>query len=225
MTAGAHVAGSERVHEIADEYEDRGYRVTVQPDPSSLPFDLGGYRPDLLAEKDGQHYLIAVRASGTRLSVDRFVEVAREVSRHPGWRFLLVTADDVTQDGLPLTREKLLSWDELRAQASAAAELSKAGQEPAAILALWAALEGILRRYAERVSLPVERLPASVLIKHLYSHGELSMQQYDAARAALEVRSRVAHGFEASGLSAAVSQLSALVRDLLREWNPDRRVA
>ena len=80
---------------IAKRYAELGFTVTVEPSLNLIPFDLGGYRPDILAIKEpNQNYIIEVKGSSQRVSVGRFREVSEVVQAHPGWRFLLVTGDD-----------------------------------------------------------------------------------------------------------------------------------
>ena len=209
---------AEKVRELAARYAEQGFDVVVDPRDDDLPFDLEGYRPDLLARRGGDGDLVEVKLSGTRLSVDRFREIAEEVRRHPGWRFILVTADDVARDEVPAAGGGLPSWGRIRERAAAAVDLAERGESAeAALLALWAALEGILRRLARRTSLPVDRLPTSTLLRHLHSHGELSMEQYDLAMRALEIRSAVAHGYDAPETVEAARGLALLVRELLTE--------
>lgn len=207
-----------KVRELAARYAEQGFDVVVDPREEDLPFDLEGYRPDLLARRGGDGDLVEVKLSGTRLSVDRFREIAEEVRRHPGWRFILVTADDVARDEIPAAGDGLPSWRRIRERAAAALAVAERGESAeAALLALWAALEGILRRFARGMSLPVDRLPTSTLLRHLHSHGELSMEQYDLAMHALEVRNAVAHGYDAPETAETARRLGTLVRDLLTE--------
>lgn len=208
-----------KISEIAAHYERDGFVVVVEPHPSVVPFDLDGYRPGLLASKGDEHHIVEVRESGTRLSVDRFQELAAEIGRHRGWRFFLVTSDDVNPDGVPASNP-LLSWEELREQSSIAPKLLELGANEAALVSLWTIFEGMLRLQATRIFLPIERFPTAGLLDHLYSHGELSMEQYDRATEVLAIRNAVAHGFSAEGVRSAAAQMLDIVHQLFDEWTP-----
>jgi hypothetical protein len=57
---------AQRQHEIqvaalAADYRQQGYTVSVPADRESVPFDLHGYLPDVLAEKDAEHLLVLLR--------------------------------------------------------------------------------------------------------------------------------------------------------------------
>lgn len=217
-------ASRQKMSEIAAIYERDGFVVLVEPDPSAVPFDLGGYRPDVLASRGSEHHIVAVRDLGTRLSVDRFQNLAEEIGRHEGWHFILVTSDDLNPGSFP-AKSPLLSWEQLRERWKSAARLVETGPNEAALLSLWALFEGMLRLQAHRISLPVERFPTEGLIKHMYSHGELSMQQYDWAMDMLGLRNDVAHAFAADGVASAAAQILDIIPEFFAEWSPQSAAA
>jgi hypothetical protein len=219
MRSQAQDARQKRISELAAEYAQRGFHVLADPGPDAVPFDLGGYRPSLLASKGDEHHIVEVKTPGTHFTVDRLQELSEEVSRHPNWRFFLVTADDLAPGEFPASAV-LLSWEQLEERFQKAGRLLELGGSEAALLALWAVLEGMLRLQAERASLPIERLPSSALINHLYSHGELSMDQFDEALLLLDLRNRVTHGFATPDVDKAANRLQSLIVGLLAEWEP-----
>ena len=224
MNGLAHDPRQAKVSELADRYAREGYQVFVQPEPHLFPFDLGGFRPDLLARKADEHLMILVKTVRTQAPVDRFIELVEEVRRHPGWRFLLVNIEDDPRL-LPGLGGTTPSWEELRERTGRAERLLKLKEPEAAFLLLWATLESILRRQAGAVGLPIERFEPRLLIKNMFQQGVISIEQYDAAEALLEVRNRVAHGFEATGVVEATQALLRLVRELLGEWASGRQAA
>lgn len=92
-----------------------------------------------------------------------------------------------------------------------------------AYLTLWSLLEALLRRRAEDVRLPLERLGTSTLLDHLYSQGELSIRQYDDIRGLKSVRDSVAHGFATSQVGESLPKLRNLVDELVNLWWPDEQ--
>ena len=217
---------SERVHSllesaIAEKYKQQGFEVITQPNTNELPFDLGTYRPDIIAKKsDGEGYIIEVKGSVHKTAIDRYREVADIVSEHPGWRFLLITSDDIRDSNLPNADDSLLTWEQmLRGRARAERSLDR-GAFHEAFLSLWAIFEAMLRRRAAQVSIPVERFPTSSLIKHLYSQGELSIEQFDTAMALQSVRNRLVHGYQVPEVAEPANLLQKLILELLSEWGP-----
>ncbi|RZK52359.1 MAG: hypothetical protein EOO59_13790, partial [Hymenobacter sp.] len=85
---------AQRQHEhqvaaLAASYAQAGYAVAVRPDPASIPFDLNGYQPDLLATKGEENLLLLVNAGGA-VSIGRLHDLAETVKQQPGWRLLVV---------------------------------------------------------------------------------------------------------------------------------------
>ena len=115
----------------------------------------------------------------------------------------------------------LLSWQQVFTRKTQGERLISSGENEGAFLSLWGTLEALLRRQAEEVSIPIERFPPVSLIKHMYSQGELSIEEYDRAMLLLSVRNRLIHGFEAPEVNESVSELLALVNELISLWAPE----
>jgi len=208
------------VSKIAEKYRQAGYTVLVDPEPEDIPFDLGTYRPNLIVKKnEAEGYIIEFNGSGRPTSIDRLKEIAEIVSENTGWRFLLITGEDaLLKDNS--NEVNLLSWQQIFTRKTQAERLISSGENEGAFLSLWGTLEALLRRRAEEVSIPIERFPPVSLIKHLYSQGELSIEEYDRAMLLLSVRNRLIHGFEAPEVNESVSELLALVNELISLWAP-----
>ncbi|MEH1904150.1 MAG: hypothetical protein V7L04_22755 [Nostoc sp.] len=208
----------QKLKSLVEKYESQGFRVFSEPKTNELPFDLGNYQPDMIAIKDGAGLVIEVKTSISRVSVDRLQALAEEVSTHPGWRFLLVTLEDIEAKSLPGTSEELPSWQELTDRFFQAHRLIENDEIEPAFLFMWSIFEGALRKRAIDVSIPIERFPFIGLLKHLYSLGELSISQFDLTQACFEVRNRLAHGYIENLTLPVVHNFGNLVRELLKEW-------
>lgn len=205
---------------LADRYRKDGYAVREQPRPGDLPFDLSGYVPDLIAEKGAEHLIIEVRARVERVSFDRLRAVAEEVKRHDGWRFYLVTGQDVEDAALPGQADESFSWDVVAQALDEASSARDSRTRTLAFIELWVAFERMLRFQARRIALPVDRLVSPrTMIDQLYSHGEISLGEYDVARALVAVRNQVFHGLDVADLAGDLERLAALVRGLREEWS------
>jgi REase_AHJR-like len=201
---------------VAEKYQRQGFSVIANPGFSLLPFDLGGYKPDLIAQKEpDQNFIIEVKSSSRQLSVDRFRSIAEIVRAHPGWQFLLVTADDELPIGSELD---LIQYDEALLRADHAEALIAGGAAEAAFLFLWSTLEGMMRRRSMDSNIPIERLTPLAMINHLYSQGELSREQFHAAKELVSIRNRAVHGYRDPQLEAGADRLLLLVRELATEW-------
>jgi len=215
MSPSPEARHTDRVKQIADEYARRGYAVRIEPSPRDLPLDLGNYRPDLVASREGENLIIEVKTNVRALSVDRYREIAQEIAGHEGWRFLLVTGDDVREGTASSFPTEIPGWDVIRRRAGRARDIENGGDVEAAYLIAWSALEGLLRRRAAQAAIPVERLPIVPLANHLYSQGELSAEELEETLATLATRNRLVHGFESSTTAVDTHRLNALLRRLL----------
>jgi hypothetical protein len=52
-----------RLYDIAEEYKQRGYKVTISPPPNRLPKFLGDFRPDIVAEGPNESVIVEVKSS------------------------------------------------------------------------------------------------------------------------------------------------------------------
>ncbi|MEG4632891.1 hypothetical protein QUB56_25435 [Microcoleus sp. AR_TQ3_B6] len=208
------------VSKIAEKYRQAGYTVLVDPEPEDIPFDLGTYRPNLIVKKnEAEGYIIEFNGSGRQKSIDRLKEIAEIVSENTGWRFLLITEQDaLLKDNS--NEVNLLSWQQIFIRKSQSERLISLGENEGAFLLLWVIIEALLRRRAEEVSIPIEKFPTLSLIKHMYSQGELSIQEYDRAMLLKSLRNRVIHGFQTPEINESVSELLALVNELISLWAP-----
>ncbi len=218
MTSSIHAQHDARIREIAERLRREGYDVILEPRPADLPFDLGGYKPDLLARRDQDGLVLEVKVRASRLSFDTLRSVAEEVKRHPGWRFLLVTSDDISDNDLLVNEHYRDTWTEIASRVEHARSLLAQGDQEAAYMLTWIAFERMLRLQATRINLPIERLSPSIVIRQLYSVGELTIEQFDIALACQDVRNRVVHGLPSADLPAAFDRLAVLVRELQADW-------
>lgn len=218
MTNNTEILYHEKVKFLAQKYQSQGFHVLTGLQTDELPFDLGNYQPDLIAIKDGSGLVIEVKNSLSRLSVDRLQILAEEVNKHPGWRFLLVTLEDIEAKSLPGISEEHSSWQEITDRFIQAHNFIENDEIEPAFIDMWSIFEGALRKRAIDVSIPIERFPVIGLIRHLYSLGELSISQFDIAQSCFEVRNRLAHGYLENLNLPVVRNFDNLVRELLEKW-------
>lgn len=199
---------------VAAKYRGKGFKVIAEPKPGDLPFDLQGYRPDFVITKpSGESYLVEVKDSATQMPIERYRDIAETVAKYPGWGFLLITGEDVEGDD-----KALLSPDQIFQSQIEAKKLLSSGQVEVAFLLAWRTFEAILRRQAVDTHLPIENFPTSSLINHLYSQGELSIEQFDEVTKLNTARNLFVHGYQTDNLTEPAKRLIALVDELLAMW-------
>lgn len=218
------ISDVERAHgsleqEVAEKYRQQGFEVIVEPEKKDLPFDLGNYRPDVIAVKtNSASYVIEIKDSIDNTPIDRYRDIAENVSEHPGWSFVLVTGQDIPAFSGQEAEAEVLTWSQMFERFAQAKRLLELGEPEPAFLLLWVIFEAVLRRHAMQVSIPIDRLPTTSLIKQLYSQGELSIEQFDAATALQDLRNQTVHGFQTTDLKQPAVQLEKLVNELLSDW-------
>ena len=163
---------------VAQELRRNGYEVVLSPSPEALPFDLGHYRPDLIAFKNGGGIVLEVKKSTAHLSVDRLQNVAEKVASHNGWQFRLLTPQDIPEYAVDGYTD-FPSWSTLRSKTQDVETLIQNGMTEPALLYLWSIVEAMLRKQAIAQHLPIDGYPSRNLLKHMYSSGEVSMDEFD----------------------------------------------
>ena len=212
-----------KVSALAADYRQQGYAVSVPADRESIPFDLHGYLPDLLAEKENEHLLVLANGANAPLSIGRLQELAATVKQHSGWRLLVVNFSPGSEVAGIL--QEPISWAGIVQRIGQAKRLHEAGEAEAAILLLWSALEALLRRHAESMDLPLEHSSVQALLDYLYSEADLSYEHFEQAKKLLAGRNQLAHGFPLPEAPQQATQLQSLIDELSGEWLPLRNVA
>jgi hypothetical protein len=218
MTVNIQVTGKSLETKVAEKYRLQGFEVIVEPSQSMIPFDLGNYLPDIIAKKtSNEGYIIEVKKSVSQTPIDRYREIAETVAQHHGWRFLLVTGEDVFPADTK-SDDKLLNWEQMLQRQAQSQRFLVAGEVEVAFFYSWGVLEAAMRQAAKNAAIPIENLPANSLINHLYSQGELSIEQFDRARTIQETRDRLGHGYQTPNLMEQTNQLQKLVDELIAMW-------
>jgi len=207
----------QQIERIAEEYRSKGYEVLVEPSDPDLPPFLQGRQPDLIARRGDEQLVIELRTSLSKSEPDRLTELAERVQREPGWKLVFI-APRPAEELLPGEQLQLLSLPEVEEQLGDARQLLGAGNQEAAILLAWAAVEGQLRELARQEEIPLPRPGTLTLLRQLVSLGLIDREQYRALSDAYKARSAVAHGFRPpSELGPAVQALLGLSEAIARE--------
>jgi REase_AHJR-like len=218
MQTSTLAAETRRVQELAREYRDKGYQVTVEPGPGQLPEPLARFRPDLVARKADDLVVIEVKAREA-LPDQELQDLAKAVREQPGWRFELVLLKP--EPGPPGTR----AWSakDVGMGLRQAEAILNSGFPEAALLLAWSAAEATLRLLAAKERLPLERDDAVYLLRLLVTRAVITREEYSRLWEVLELRNAVAHGLKPPQLDAAkISAFCELVAHLLRQTRPRR---
>lgn len=208
----------QKIDSVAKDLSQKGYQVIIEPLRNDLPFELGNYRPDLIALKGNEGIILEVKTTSQRLSIDRFQEISERIAEHKGWQFFLITLDDITEEVLPDRTEALPSWDALQAKIEAISVLIRQAMIEPAVLYLWSAIEAILRKRAIAQKIPIDRFPPAKLLNHMYSSGEISLHEFDTLMPIYKKRNRIAHGLMTALVTEELEHPLAITRALTERW-------
>jgi hypothetical protein len=203
---------------VAECYSLQGYEVIHQPHIHQLPFDFDQYCPDLLVKtSENQGFIIEIKDVTANLSIDRYCELAKTVAQHRGWRFLLITGEDATPIAEEDIADSKLTRSQILHRKERIAKLISIGEHEAAFLSLWIFAEVLMRRYARQALIPIDRLPTILMIHHLHTQSEISLDQFERVIALNEIRNRVAHGFPVQSikLNDAIEKILNLVDEFI----------
>jgi hypothetical protein len=209
----------QKIQSVAQDLAKKGYRVVIEPKSEDLPFSLGSYRPDIIAFAEKGGLIIEVKLTSSQVSADRFQEIAETIASHENWRFRLITLDDMSQISILNQDEDLPSWESLKSKLISIETLIQNLMIEPALLYLWGVIEVILRKRAIIQNLPIERFSMKKLLNHMYSSGEISMDELDLIQALFEKRNRIAHGLMTPVRNDDVEKLFQTTISLVNQWS------
>ena len=212
----------ELAQSLAEKYRSNGYTVEIEPDLNHIPFNLNGYRPDMIAIKEDTKLIIEVKLKIQRVSVEYLQAIAQLISEHQGWRFVVVTPDDVENGCFLNTQENYPTWSELSKKVTQIPLIIDSIGNAASLVYIWGLVEVVLRRYAVDSSIPVENFPFTRMAKHLYSIGELSIDELNLLLTIYTSRNKVAHGYNTEITRDTLNQLVNFINKVLSSWGTDK---
>lgn len=216
----------ERLLKLAEEYRDKGYEVSIHPNPEDLPDFLKNYQPDMIVRRENEAVIIEVktRSSLNSSSGQYLSNLAQAIEQHPGWRFELVMTNPDNSTYL-LKAESSLQETEIEPRLQVARQLATQHPE-SAILYSWSLVEATLRLIAENEGLSLQRSDPLYLVKQLTTEGVVSRSDYQLLMDALSSRNAIAHGFKATQLTQeSVYELIDITEQLLKTIHSDKEAS
>lgn len=208
MTFAVDKTETEVLQALRHRYERDGYSFIVHPPRELLPAFLKGYSPDAVALSDRGNVVIEVRARRTPVGEKNLAQIAERVASHPEWRFDVFYGGDFNRHlyDAPSSIQIADLLKEING-------LRASGQDRAAYVMGWSALEAITRtlRSEDHGSLP-PMIPSEI-IEWLASNGYLSAADQRLLRHSIQTRNSIVHG----GSSRPEPETSTLLYTVLEE--------
>jgi len=208
----------EKLLKLAQEYQEKGYKVSIHPNLEDLPEFLKKYRycPDLIAYGKEESVVVEIKSrTSLNTSSEQLRALANEIEIIPGWRLELVMINP-EEETYSSNVERSLKQNEIESQLQAVSQLSSQHLE-SAFLFCWSLVEATLRLLAEKEFGILQRVDPLYLIKQLATEGVISRSEYQLLMSAYSMRSAIAHGFKTTQLSSNIlSELIKMTEQLLQ---------
>lgn len=188
-----------RLHEVAAEYRNNGYKVVISPAGSDLPPFLRDVEVDLLARGKKENVVVQVRSRKSLSHSTGLTQLAERLEGKDGWRFELIVAATPQEAGeeIRAAGTKPLRVEDIQDRLAEASALQQNGHDEAAFLLAWTAAEAALRATLAPAGIAaVERPTPAGLVKTLYSYGVIDDADYDLLQRCADLRATIAHGFK-----------------------------
>lgn len=220
-----------KLQEVAEEYREQGYDVTLSPKREQLPEFLQPFQLDMIAfrypketpESISAHALngdskieptnvvVEIRTRTSFNQAPALDRVAEAIEDNTDWRLDLVVANPEGYSFWQHPSQSLLNDEDIHYRLQEAQELSLQEHGEAALLLTWSTLEALLRRDAEAKHIPLEsehRDNPLHLIKSLFTYGMLDREQYQILKSGVSTQYTMAHGYRVK------KSISELLQDL-----------
>ena len=199
----------QKLEQIAAEYRQKGYSVSLRPGTEDIPAFLTPFEPDLLARSEADSVVVEIKPTADLVS-DSLIELAEAVEAQPGWRFELVVINPPAAQEVPRNGE-LVPDERIESLLREAEALNREKRYEAAAVIAWAAAEAMFRRLVREHGIESERKSSGSILKQLYALGVIDADQYEIFSRAMEFRNAFAHGFAAD---VAPETIERFIRDV-----------
>jgi hypothetical protein len=212
MTLATEKTETEVLQALRGRYERDGYTFIAHPPRDLLPNFLKGYSPDAIALSDKGNVIIEVKARRTPSGEKNLAQIAERVASNPGWRFDVFYGGNFTRSLYepPSSVEISRLLEEIEA-------LSVGGQERAAYLMGWSALEALTRALRSEDDDPLPPMIPSEIIEWLARRGYLEPTDERLLRRSIQTRNSIVHGGSSRPEPEAATTLYKVLGELARE--------
>jgi hypothetical protein len=206
---------------VAETYTRQGYQVTIRPNPEVLPPFAKDFRVEILAKREAEGVLVAVKRDRNELAADsNLTRYAEIIGLQTGWRFDFAILEAESPSPKEIDGANDFSEEDIGKSFSESSEMVRAGFARPALITAWAGFEAAMRL---RLRAAGERAgwgtaPRSML-NELYSNGVITVEEFRKLENLFRVRNQIVHGFTSSLASegASVQLLSDIGHRLIEE--------
>jgi len=194
---------------LANLYARDGYQVIIAPQPEVLPDFAKRFKVEILATKEEDGVLVAVKRSHDEAAEDKTLsQNAAITNSQPGWRFDLVILGSKSRPRREVHESREFSVNDIQDTLAMSEELVDAGFLRPAVVTAWSGLEAAMRMRIRAAgdeagwgTSPLQ------LMNELVSSGLLSREDFQQLQSASRIRNEIVHGFNAANSDAATVHL------------------
>jgi Holliday junction resolvase-like predicted endonuclease len=186
----------QRLLEIACEYRQQGYSVTLDPTDDQLPDFLAPFQIDMIAHHPKEKVVVEVRSQASLQQAPELDAIAKAVQGKVDWRFELVVTNPKDQKGFQAKDATLLERNDINYRLQEARTLAQQEYGEAAFLLTWSVLEAVLRRVAQSQKIDLIQDTPLYLLKSLFTYGLLNQEQYQTLQKGFQTRNLLVHGYK-----------------------------
>jgi hypothetical protein len=212
----------DKAKEIAKEYQNKGFKVTIEPKFSNLPREIQclGFQPDIIATSENINLIIEVKTFET-IKNSKLAEIAEKVKSIEGWDFELVYTNPRSKNEAPSVSVPNTYMDAKRSVDRAARFLgTDAGEEysDAALLLIWGAVENALRANFSTYKNTKKNLTPRALIRDAVILGIIGKNDQIFLESMMKKRNEISHGiFNETLNKRELEKLVNLGQDIVRQ--------
>lgn len=199
----------QRLLEIAREYRQQGYEVTLSPTHDQLPDFLAPFPLDMIAYHPKEKVIVEVRSQESMIQAPELDAIAKAVQDKAEWRFELVVTNPKEQSRRQVKDAVLLEQVDINYRLQEVRNLITSEYGEAAFLLAWSVLEALLRHIAKTQNINLTPDTPSYLLKSLFTYGLLNQEQYQKLQKGLQTRDLLVHGYKTK------QSFAQLLNDLL----------
>lgn len=180
----------EKIRTVARDYEQKGYRVVLEPSNEYLPEFLRDVKPDMVVMSEDSNIVVEFKSSGSTAENEQMRTIAQLIQAQPTWDFeVYFVGEDTKQD-----EGEVVNVETIKKDYETLEVLYKLDQNRAFLLLYFAVFEAVIRRYYPKFQSADTQKNVNSSIKDMYAKGVISKNEMETLDRLLDHRNRVAHG-------------------------------
>lgn len=185
---------------IAKRFQEAGFNIILEPNPNLIPFDVGRYRPDILATKEDLNVVVECKSFPIRTPLDKYTEISDLINKERNWKFIVVsnkvTVEDINRLSIPVKERALSDISSIVIRNKKTVPMITEDNKDflnAIFFQQYSHIDILLADLAAVLGMPLFSLTVDQTAKYLYSLGELDYDLFNLITEVTNVRNSISH--------------------------------